>query len=138
MEIGAHTLNHSRLTDVTLAELQRQLISSKSGLEKLTGLPITIFAYPYGSYNNTVVSQVARAGFVAAAGTSAGYMQKTSQLYTLPRFSLSYSDNLAVFASHLPWGAYTPQKPSASRGLEFNPSMLKPEEKLDLYLFQTP
>ncbi|MBI3943207.1 MAG: polysaccharide deacetylase family protein [Chloroflexi bacterium] len=138
MEIGAHTLNHSKLTTVTLAELQRQLVSSKAGLERLTGLPVTVFAYPYGSYNTTVVSQVGRAGFVAAASSSAGYLQKASQLYALPRFGLSYSDNLAAFASHLPWSAYTPQKLSGSRGLDFNPRLLRPEEKLDLYLFQTP
>jgi len=51
VDFGAHSRNHPDLTELEEPELQDEVAGSRSDLEKITGLPVTSFAYPYGLYD---------------------------------------------------------------------------------------
>lgn len=65
-EIGAHTLNHTVLTKIPLAEADKEIRGSKTYLEDLLGHRLTMFAYPKGCYNQYLKKLVADCGFIAA------------------------------------------------------------------------
>lgn len=50
-EIGAHTMTHPRLPDISDDEARREMGESKEYLEKLLGKPVVSFCYPGGEYN---------------------------------------------------------------------------------------
>lgn len=53
-EVGAHTLTHPRLTDITLEEVNKEIIEDKLELERQTNKSIYGFSYPFGLYNNEI------------------------------------------------------------------------------------
>jgi peptidoglycan/xylan/chitin deacetylase (PgdA/CDA1 family)/glycosyltransferase involved in cell wall biosynthesis len=72
VEIGGHTLTHPRLSKLTTAEQQHQIVENKAVLEKLIGKRLISFAYPYGDYNEQSKSLVAEAGYPFAVATNSG------------------------------------------------------------------
>lgn len=67
VELGAHSVTHPHLDELSLAEIEREVSDSKLRLEQLTGHTITTFAYPYGSYDPRVRTAVIAAGYRSAA-----------------------------------------------------------------------
>lgn len=54
-EIGSHTVTHPDMVTLSQANLVNEMSQSKTTLQNLIGVPVTNFAYPYGSYNaNTI------------------------------------------------------------------------------------
>ena len=68
-EIGAHTLTHPSLLKLGDAELKKEIEGSKAWIEDVTGKPCTMFAYPYGEYDDRIVAAVKKAGFLGARTT---------------------------------------------------------------------
>jgi peptidoglycan/xylan/chitin deacetylase (PgdA/CDA1 family) len=66
MELGSHTMSHPDLRLLDGGELSRELEESKSALERLTGRPCRTLAYPYGLYDERVVSAARAAGYELA------------------------------------------------------------------------
>lgn len=48
-EVGSHSLTHANLTSVSPEQRAIELEQSKAILEKITGVPVTSFAYPFGT-----------------------------------------------------------------------------------------
>jgi peptidoglycan/xylan/chitin deacetylase (PgdA/CDA1 family) len=61
--IGAHGYYHNDLTKITTAAAEQEMRTSKQYLEKLTGKPVTAFAFPYGAYSSALVAAAKRAGY---------------------------------------------------------------------------
>jgi peptidoglycan/xylan/chitin deacetylase (PgdA/CDA1 family) len=51
-EIGSHTCSHADLGAVSLEEAERELRGSRQHLEDELGIPIRLFAFPYGHRSN--------------------------------------------------------------------------------------
>jgi peptidoglycan/xylan/chitin deacetylase (PgdA/CDA1 family) len=68
MELGSHTLSHPDLRALDDAGLERELVGSKQALEELTGEPCRTLAYPYGLYDERVLSAAGEAGYELAFG----------------------------------------------------------------------
>lgn len=68
-EIGAHTLRHSRLTEISPIEAKAEIVDSKAWVEDITETHCTMFCYPYGFYNNAVKEMVHDAGYKGARTT---------------------------------------------------------------------
>ena len=66
-EIGGHTLNHKRLTDLTSTEQRRQICDDRTALQD-RGYTVTDFAYPYGAgaHNSTTRGIVKDCGYTTA------------------------------------------------------------------------
>lgn len=92
-EIGAHTLTHPVLTDITPEQAEYEIVTSKQWLEDVTGQAITSFCYPKGFHNATVRRITQDAGYKLArsvrpyqldAGDDAYAMPTTVQIYPFP------------------------------------------------------
>ena len=70
--IGAHTVNHPRLTRIPIKEAREEIRASRAMLEDRFGLRIRHFCYPYGDWNPAVRDAVAEAGFETACTTKPG------------------------------------------------------------------
>lgn len=66
VEIGAHSVDHVRLDDLSYADALDQLRRSKAELEDLLGKPIASMAYPYGRTSEQTVRAVREAGYELA------------------------------------------------------------------------
>lgn len=56
MEIGNHTMNHSRLTSISLSSVSAEINSTAQAVQNITGTPPKLVRPPYGSYNKSVMS----------------------------------------------------------------------------------
>lgn len=70
-EIGGHTLSHTKLTEVSGAELRREICQDRSNLSA-HGFNVTSFAYPYGHYDEEAKQAVKDCGYNNARGVTDG------------------------------------------------------------------
>jgi peptidoglycan/xylan/chitin deacetylase (PgdA/CDA1 family) len=66
VELGAHSVTHPHLDELSLVEIEREVSDSKRRLEQLAGRTIDTFAYPYGAYDRRVRAAVVAAGYRSA------------------------------------------------------------------------
>jgi peptidoglycan-N-acetylglucosamine deacetylase len=67
-EIGAHTVTHPLLTELTASQVMSEVVQCKDTLEEILGKEVCSFAYPKGRFNAGVVERVAQAGYRCARG----------------------------------------------------------------------
>ena len=76
MEIGAHSITHPILTQLTPTEARREIAESGERLAGILREPIKLFAYPNGKpgqdYGPEHVRMVRDAGYSAAVTTASG------------------------------------------------------------------
>lgn len=65
-EVGAHTVHHVDLTEVSSEIAEAEIFQSKSKLEDLTGRSCEAFCFPKGHFGANHVRMVQRAGFRCA------------------------------------------------------------------------
>ena len=58
---------------------------SKGAIEKLVGIPVHNFAYPYGDFNQHIIEFVQKAGYRTAASVIAGSIHSEQDRYFLYR-----------------------------------------------------
>ncbi len=71
-EIGAHSMTHRRLPNISQQEAAREITESKAVLEQVVGQEIKVFCYPGGAYTKLHVQLVKDAGY-RYARTVAGH-----------------------------------------------------------------
>lgn len=82
-EVGAHTMTHPHLTQVSEEEAQHEIEESKSWVEHRTGSACIMFCYPYGDYDQRTEKIVRETGFIGAR-TTVPYRFTGNNPYTLP------------------------------------------------------
>jgi peptidoglycan/xylan/chitin deacetylase (PgdA/CDA1 family) len=91
MGIGAHTQSHPILSTLDELAAEAEIAGGRAALERLTGAPVKLFAYPNGApgtdYTGRDVGIVRRLGFEAAFSTSAGVVTASSPWHELPRYT---------------------------------------------------
>ncbi len=88
-EVGSHSLNHRRLTDLTAAELEWEVFEPKRRLEDLLGRAVTTFAYPYGAISAPALAAV-RAAYRGACGVRLRTAHRSDDPHQLPRIDMFY------------------------------------------------
>lgn len=71
-DIGAHTLTHPRLTQLSPGRMRAEIVDPKRKLEDRFGVPVRHFCYPYGDQDERVRALVAEAGYEAACTVEHG------------------------------------------------------------------
>lgn len=71
-EIGAHSMTHPRLPQLSLARMRSEITDSKKAIEDLLSEEVCSFAYPYGELNNHAQRFVKEAGFKYGCGVFTG------------------------------------------------------------------
>lgn len=100
-EIGSHTKSHAHLLELTTAQKEDEIIGSKTVLESLGLGPINSIAFPYGEYDNEVLSIVQRAynNSRTALIADGGYNTKITNKFLLKTFSIEKATTLASVKS---------------------------------------
>ena len=97
IEIGAHSMTHANLVKLDETSCWQEIIESKHNLENLLGEPVISFAYPYGSYNETVKQLTERAGFRCAVATDRGGLYLEDDLFAIFRVNIMPRDKYWEF-----------------------------------------
>jgi peptidoglycan/xylan/chitin deacetylase (PgdA/CDA1 family) len=92
MDVGDHTAHHVDLRELTPSELRSETAGSRHVLDHLLGHPVYFFAYPFGAYNDSVISAVHAAGFSMAFTTAGGDTESTSAPFAMPRIHVGRSE----------------------------------------------
>ena len=103
VEIGAHTVNHPRLSALADPSQQREIEDSRTALEDLVSRPVTSFAYPHGGPDDigtTTPDRVRASGYASAYLATPGRLRSRSDPYRLPRLFVEDMDG-AGFAALL-------------------------------------
>ncbi len=86
VRLGAHSINHASLSDLSLEESRLEIRGSQAQCQEFTAEPVDGFAYPYGNMTPDVCKEVEAAGFSWACAAEAGFVDgKPSQYFRLPR-----------------------------------------------------
>ena len=91
IEIGAHTVTHSQLSQLPSSLQNAEIKESKDRLEEILGRPVVSFAYPYGKRSNYTIQTidlVKQSGFICACSNFPGTVRRGTDPYQLPRFSV--------------------------------------------------
>lgn len=90
MYIYNHTLTHMDLANHS-TEAEKEIIEAQNDIQNKLGLRSNIFFYPYGTFNDTVISILKAHGYVAAFSTLPGKLQCESSIMTLRRIRVGNS-----------------------------------------------
>jgi peptidoglycan/xylan/chitin deacetylase (PgdA/CDA1 family) len=91
VQIGAHTMNHPRLSNLSEGEQRAELQQSRLHLMELTGQAISLISYPFGKatdISSTTAAIAAAEGYGAAFMTTPRPLLPEVALYTLPRLTV--------------------------------------------------
>ncbi len=108
-EIGAHTISHPDLSQLDFEHCLHEVSESRLELERMLGVEVRTFAYPFCRYGTAAVNAVQVAGFTAAV-TCQGL--GSWDRYELQRVLVSGKDGRASFVLKLA-DAYEPLLASA-------------------------
>jgi len=87
-EIGAHSMNHLKLTEIPLSEARKEIFQSKSYLENLIGSSVVSFAYPQGAFNKRICDLVKEAQFHYGVTIKEALLKKDIDWFELPRIGI--------------------------------------------------
>lgn len=90
--IGAHTVSHPFMPSLTAEACYREARESKEACEALTGSEVSLFAYPYGGFDEKVSRAVREAGFSFACSVKSGPVTAQSDPLALPRLHVENVD----------------------------------------------
>jgi peptidoglycan/xylan/chitin deacetylase (PgdA/CDA1 family) len=100
--IGCHSMTHIDLTQNHEA-LTYEAGMCKNVLEQKVGVPVSTFAYPFGSMDEFVAGKVSKYGYTAAVGLGTSSEHTWGTLYYLSRLEVQNAYNLEAFRALLPW-----------------------------------
>ena len=93
--IGSHTVSHPLMNRITAREQETEAKESKRRLAELTGLEISHFCYPNGSFDDGARLAVRNAGYRSAVSSDFGYCRREDDLDLLPR--IPAEDDMLAF-----------------------------------------
>jgi peptidoglycan/xylan/chitin deacetylase (PgdA/CDA1 family) len=99
-ELASKATDQVDLTAVDPATLETEVAGSRRALRERFGVPVRNFSYPLGSYDQTVISAVAKAGYEGAQTQIPG-VADAAHPYILDRIQILLSDGVAGLRSKL-------------------------------------
>ena len=106
MTLGIHPDHYTRLAGSKDEDIKRPINNALSDMREHIGITPTLFAYPYGEYDEAYIKIISGMGFSAAFGSQSGVLYEQSNTYALPRFAMTSGfadmDRFLLTASALP------------------------------------
>lgn len=64
-ELGNHSENHLNMSDLSMADIEEEIMLVHNRVKELTGHDMCVFRPPYGDYDNDVITGVENCGYYA-------------------------------------------------------------------------
>lgn len=87
--VGSHGLTHANLVEISSEEGQDEIVKSKENLEQKLQIPITDFAFPFGTYNQDLVHFCTELGYKKILLLEYHNNQKNHNLEVKERFGMN-------------------------------------------------
>ncbi|WP_297596252.1 polysaccharide deacetylase family protein [uncultured Cetobacterium sp.] len=97
IEFGGHTSSHPELAKLTLEKARGEVALSKTNIEKIIGVKLISFAYPYGNLNLDVKNLPEEVGYTFAVATDSGSLTFSDDLFEIRRIGIFPTNNLFNF-----------------------------------------
>jgi len=91
-ELGAHTMTHPDLSALGYDACLREIEDSRVELERIAGVSVETFAYPFGRYGPEALAAARDSAVIAAVTTGSGSWER----YEMTRAMIGAIDPLAV------------------------------------------
>jgi peptidoglycan/xylan/chitin deacetylase (PgdA/CDA1 family) len=91
-ELGAHTMTHADLSTLDYDACRKEIEGSRDAIERIAGVRVQTFAYPFGRYGEAAVAATRDAGLLAAVTTGSGGWEP----YEMTRAMIGALDPLPV------------------------------------------
>jgi peptidoglycan/xylan/chitin deacetylase (PgdA/CDA1 family) len=101
MEIGAHTRNHVNLAECPQARAREEIAGCKSDLERVLGMEVRSFCYPYGEHRAEHAAMVREAGYATGTTIISSRTRPGDDLMRLPRLSVHLEDTLPLLMAQV-------------------------------------
>lgn len=104
MTIGAHTLTHPMLSQMSPEMAKGEMLASRTALESFLETPVWALAYPFGdphSVSPQIFGLARESGFEAAFVNYGGGLGSDLSLYALPRIHVTAEMKLSEFEAHV-------------------------------------
>ncbi len=85
IEIGAHTVTHPALAALPAALQRDEILKSRIRLEEILGRRVSSFSYPHSSLSAETIAMVRESDFARACTTVTGDVERSTDLFRLPR-----------------------------------------------------
>lgn len=95
-EIGAHGVDHRRLTSLPRPQARQQVVDGKKRLEDMLGKPVAGFCYPGGRHDAFIRAAVAENGFSYGRTTEMFRLDAGADPYRMPTTMQLYPNGAAV------------------------------------------
>lgn len=96
-EIGSHSLNHDRLSELSTEEAEYVIKKSKEEIESILNEPILTFAYPYGNFDERIEYLVSNSGYKYACGVYTGSPKFGETVYDIRRLAINQKTSFLSF-----------------------------------------
>jgi len=96
-----HTVNHPKLTQISLEEAKKEILDSKRIIEEKLNKKCKFFAYPYGKYNQEIIKILKENGFEGAVTIKEGLVSAEDDLFSLKRNSINSQTTFSQFKGKL-------------------------------------
>ncbi|MFA5066328.1 MAG: polysaccharide deacetylase family protein [Dehalococcoidia bacterium] len=104
IDFEPHTVNHTKLTKVSLAEAEQEIVKSKIFIEQECRKPAPYFAYPYGRFNQQIIDLLKANGFEAALTVAKGVVRSKSNPWLLKRNAVDSAVSPIQFKAMIKFG----------------------------------
>jgi peptidoglycan/xylan/chitin deacetylase (PgdA/CDA1 family) len=115
LRVEAHTVNHPRLSCLTVNAVRQEVSTCKATIEEILGRAVTHFAYPFGGYTRMVRAAVRDAGYASAYAGHTGPATFQDDRFQFHRIVVDGRDSLDVFARRAETGFLSRQEAAAAR-----------------------
>ena len=61
--VGSHTLTHPNLCQVDTAQARGEICDSRTELQRILNIDVSLFSFPYGAFNSTLIQVCRDAGY---------------------------------------------------------------------------
>jgi peptidoglycan/xylan/chitin deacetylase (PgdA/CDA1 family) len=89
VEIGAHTVSHPHVDELTGKRLEEEITGSKNALETVLDAPVASFAYPHGSHDRRSREAVIHAGYRSAAAIKNAISHLEDDPFAIARWTVT-------------------------------------------------
>lgn len=93
VSLGAHSMTHAKLSEITNRRLKDEIIGSKYILESRIGKKVDLFSYPEGQsadYSEEVIRVLKKSGYICSPSAICGYNSPSEDLFHLKRVFVGF------------------------------------------------